>query len=182
MKNHSKEIISIDFLTVPTINFKLIHVLVIIDHHRRKLIHFNVTKNPTAEWTLQQIRNMLFDYDSPQYLIRHRDKRYGKLFREGIKHFNIKQIVTAYRSPWENGYAEWVIRSIKRKCLDHVIILNEIHLRKILTYYVSYYNKYRPHLGIKKDSPEGGPVQIIGGIEKFPVLNGLYHIYFRQAA
>ena len=182
LKNHSKDIIAIDFLTVPTINFKLMYVLVIIEHHRRKLIHFNVTKNPTSEWTIQQIRNMLFDYEAPKYLIRDRDKKYGNLFTEGINNFGIKQIITAYRSPWQNGYCERVIGTIKRECLDHVIVLNENHLKSILDEYVSYYNKYRPHLGLDKDSPEGRAVQSEGEIYKVPVINGLHHVYFRQAA
>jgi len=182
LRNHSKEIISIDFLTVPTINLKLVHVLVIIEHHRRKIVHVNVTKNPTAEWTLQQIRNFLFAYDMPKYLIRDRDGKYGHLFSEGISHLGIKQIITSYRSPWQNGYVERVIGSIKRECLDHVIILNEVHLRNVLAEYLSYYNKYRTHLGINKDSPDGRPVQKTGKIEKFPAVNGLHHCYFRQAA
>jgi transposase InsO family protein len=127
LKNHSRDIISIDFLTVPTINFKLMYVLVIIEHHRRKLIHFNVTKNPTSEWIIQQIRNISFDYKAPKYMIRNRDKKYGMLFSEGIKNFGIKQIITVYRSSWQNGYCERVIGSIRRECLDHVIILNEKH-------------------------------------------------------
>ena len=117
LKNHSKEIISIDFLTVPTVNFKLLHVLVIIEHHRRKLFYFNVTKNPTAEWCLQQIRNMLMDYDiPPKYLIRDRDMKYGKLLSGKKNRFGIDEIVTAYRSPWQNGYVERVIGSIRREC------------------------------------------------------------------
>lgn len=182
LQNHSKEIISIDFLTVPTINFKLLHVLVVIEHHRRKLIYFNITRNPTSEWTLQQIRNMLFDYIAPKYLIRDRDKKYGNLFSEGINNFGIKQIITAYRSPWQNGYCERVIGTIKRECLDHVIVLNENHLKSILDNYVSYYNKYRPHLGINKDSPEGRAIQSEGTIYKVPAVNGLHHVYFRKAA
>jgi hypothetical protein len=182
LQNHSKEIISIDFLNIPTINFKLIHVLVVIEHHRRKLIHFNVTKNPTAEWCIQQIRNILFDYDTPKYLIRDRDGKYGNLFNGIIEHFGIDPIVTSYRSPWQNGYVERVIGSIKRECLDHVVILNENHLRNILDDYVSYYNKYRTHLGINKDSPEERPVQSEGEIYKVPAVNGLHHVYFRKAA
>ncbi|MGE5497228.1 MAG: transposase [Syntrophothermus sp.] len=182
LKNHSKEIISIDFLTVPTLNFKLIHVLVVIEHNRRKIIHVNVTKHPTAEWTLQQIRNMLFHVDAPKYLIRDRDARYGSTFSNGVSNLGIKQIVTAYRSPWQNGYVERVIGSIKRECLDHVIIMNEDHLRSTLNDYVSYYNKYRTHLGINKDSPDGRPVQIAGKIQKIPAVNGLHHVYLRQAA
>ena len=182
LKNHSKEIVSIDFLTVPTINFKLVYILVIIEHDRRKLIYFNVTMNPTAEWSLQQVRNMLFDYDAPKYLIRDRDKKYGELFGNGKNQFGITPIVTAYRSSWQNGYVERVIGSIKRECLDHVIILNENHLRIILADYFSYYNKYRTHLGLNKDSPEGRPVQSEGEIYKVPAVNGLHNIYFRQAA
>jgi transposase InsO family protein len=96
--------------------------------------------------------------------------------------FGIDEIVTAYRSPWQNGYVERVIGSIKRECLDHVIILNEVHLRSILAEYFSYYNKYRTHLGINKDSPEGRPIQTVGKIDKIPFVNGLHYVYFRQAA
>jgi hypothetical protein len=183
LQNHSKEIISIDFLTVPTINFKLLHVFVVIEHHRRKLIYFNITKNPTAEWCLQQIRNLLMDYDIlPKYLIRDRDMKYGQLLGGKKNKFGVDEIVTAYRSPWQNGYVERVIGSIKRECLDHVIILNEGQLRNILSEYFSYYNKYRTHLGINKDSPECRPIQRIGEIDRIPQVNGLHHYYFRQAA
>jgi len=182
LQNHSKEIISIDFLAVPTFNFKLLHVLVVIEHHRRKLIYFNVTKNPTAEWCLQQIRNMLMDYDAPRFLIRDRDNKYGKLLDRKNNGFGIDEIVTSYRSPWQNGYCERVIGSIKRECLDHLIILNESHLRNILFEYFSYYNKYRTHLGINKDSPEGRPIHTEGNIYKIPVVNGLHHGYYRKAA
>ena len=180
MGEFSKE--SLDFLTVPTINFKLLYVLVIIEHHRRKLIYFNATRNPTAQWSLQQIRNLFFDYDTPKYLIRDRDKKYGKLLEGKKNSFGIDEIVTAYRSPWQNGYVERVIGSIKRECLDHVIVLNESHLRNILIEYFSYYNKYRTHLGINKDSPEGRSIQFAGEIDKIPQVNGLHNYYFRQAA
>jgi transposase InsO family protein len=96
--------------------------------------------------------------------------------------FGLDEIVTAYRSPWQNGYVERVIGSIKRECMDHVILLNENHLRNILTAYISYYNKYRTHLGINKDSPEGRPIQTEGTIYKVPAVNGLHNIYFRKAA
>src|ERR1035437_2460528 len=163
LKNHSKEIISIDFLTIPTINFKLLHDLVVIEHDRRKLIYFNVTMNPTEEWSIQQIRNLFFEFDVPKYLIRDRDMKYGTLLGGENNQFGIDEIVTAYRSPWQNDYVERVIGSIKRECLDHVIILNENHLRIILADYFSYYNKYRSHLGISKDSPESRPIFIVIG-------------------
>jgi transposase InsO family protein len=182
LRNHSKEIISVDFLTVPTINFKMIYILIVIDHYRRRLIHFNITQYPNPSWTLQQIRNMLFENKAPKYLIRYRDSKYGGYFSAGLKQFGINQILTSYRSPWQNGYVERVIGSIKRECLDHVIVLNENHLRTIMTDYVSYYNKYRTHLGLNKDSPEGRPVQKEGQIEKILIVNGLHHYYYRKAA
>jgi hypothetical protein len=182
LKNHSRDIISIDFLTVPTIHFKLVHIIVVIEHYRRKLIYFNVTKNPTAEWCMQQIRNLLFDNETPKYLIRDRDKKYGTLLGNKKNRFGIDEIVTAYRSPWQNSYVERVIGSIKRECLDHIIVLNESHLRTILADYVSYYNKYRTHVGLNKDSPEGRPVQKEGKIDKIPFVNGLHNYYFRHAA
>ena len=182
LQNHSKEIISLDFLTVPTFNFKLLHVIVVIEHYRRKLLYFNVTKNPTAEWSIQQIRNLLFDFDTPKYLIRDRDKKYGTLLNGRENRFEIDELITVYRSPWQNGYVERVIGSIRRECLDHVIVLNESHLRNILSDYFSYYNKYRTHLGIDKDSPEERPIQAKGKIDKIPLVNGLHHYYFQQAA
>ena len=160
----------------------MLHVLVVIEHHRRKLIYFNITRNPTLEWCIQQIRNMLFDHDKPKYLIRDRDMKYGRLLGGKKNKFGVDEIVTAYRSPWQNCYVERVIGTIKRECLDHVIVLNENHLKSILDDYVSYYNKYRPHLGINKDSPEGRAVQSEGEIYKVPVVIGLHHVYFRKAA
>jgi transposase InsO family protein len=125
---------------------------------------------------------MLFDNNKPKYLIRDRDIKYGKVFSNGIKNFGIKQLLTSYRSPWQNGYVERVIGSIKRECLDHIIILNESHLRNILSEYFSYYNKYRTHLGINKDLPEGRHVQTAGKIDRIPVVNGLHYVYFRKPA
>jgi transposase InsO family protein len=125
---------------------------------------------------------LLFDYDPPKYLIHDRYKKYGKLFGSGKNQFGINEIVTVYRSPWQNGYVERLIGSIKRECLDHVIVLNESHLRTNLSDYVSYNNKYRTHLGLNKDSPEGRPIQTTGTIDKIPFLNGLHNYYYRQAA
>ncbi len=182
LKNHIKETVSIDFFTIPTINFKMVNVLVVLDHHRRKIIHFNVTMHPTTDWILQQLRNVFSEHTVPKYLIRDRDSKYGSVFSNRIKQFGIKEYVTSYRSPWQNGYVERVIGSIKRECLDHIVIINENHLRKVLKDYISYYNKYRTHLANNKDSPEGREVQVVGKIEKVPVLNGLHNIYLRKAA
>ena len=181
LRNHSKLIISMDFFSVPTINFKLLYVLVVIEHHRRRIIHFNVTEHPTSFWTAQQIRNALFEENPYKFVIRDRDCKFGKYFGKKISYVGIKEIVTSYRSPWQNGYVERVIGSIRRECLDHFIVFNEIHLREILKEYFYYYNKFRTHLGLKKDTPEDRPIEPSGVIASIPVLNGLHNIYFREA-
>jgi len=182
LKNHATEIISMDFFTIPTINFKVLYVLVIMEHHRRKILHFNVTANPKSSWTVQQLRNALpCDY-TPKYLIRDRDGKFSNEVSNCINNMGIKQIVTAYKSPWQNCYVERVIGSIRRECLDHFIILNENHLRKVLKEYLKYYNKYRTHLGLEKDSPEKRSIEKFGSVQTEPVLNGLHHRYFRKAA
>jgi len=182
LKNHSSEIISIDYFCVPTISYKLLHVFVFLSYERRKIIHYNVTFHPTSEWTVQQLKNAFYDSEIPKYLIRHRDSIFGNLFKNSVSSFGINEIVTAYRSPWQNGYCERVIGSIRREFLDHVIVFNENHLRKLLKEYFHYYNYQRTHLGLEKDSPESRPVQISGKIERIPVANGLHSCYFRNAA
>lgn len=182
LSNHSKEIISMDFFSVPTLNFKLVYVLVVIEHHRRRVIHFNVTKHPTSFWTAQQIRNSLFSDSAYKYAIRDRDSKFGNCYRSTIAEMGIKEVVTSYRSPWQNGYVERLIGSIRREALDYFIIINEEHLREILKEYFQYYNRYRTHLGLEKDSPEGRPVEQLGKLSKIPVLNGVHNIYFREAA
>jgi transposase InsO family protein len=143
LKNHSAEIISLDFFVVPTIIFKLLHVLVFLSHGRRRIIHFNVTAHPTAEWASQQLRNAFCDIEPLKFLIRDRDKKFGELFTDTVKALGIRPILTAYRSPWQNGYCERLIGSIRRECLDHLIIMNESHLRAILQSYIRYYNTQR---------------------------------------
>ncbi|MDP2036118.1 MAG: integrase core domain-containing protein [Ignavibacteria bacterium] len=182
LKNHASEIISIDFLTVPTISYKLLYVLVFLSHERRKIIHINVTAHPTVEWSTQQLRNALQDSETPKFLIRDRDTKFGNIFKQTVASFGIREIVTSYRSPWQNGYVERVIGSIRREFLDHVIVMNERHLRKLLKEYFHYYNYQRTHLGLNKDSPESRPVQVIGRIDKVAVANGLHNYYFRNAA
>lgn len=181
LKNHASRIISIDFFCVPTINFKLLNVLVFLSHERRKIIHFNVTTNPASEWAAQQLRNALQDSEIPKYLIRDRDCRFGNIFKNCVASFGIRDIVTTYRSPWQNGYCERVIGSIRREFLDHLIVINENHLRKLLKEYFHYYNFQRTHLGLNKDSPESRPVHVVGKIEKVAVANGLHNYYYRQA-
>jgi len=182
LKNHSSEIASLDFFSVPTITCRLLYVVVFLSHNRRKIIHFNLTEHPTSEWTTQQLRNAFYDEETPTFLIRDRDKKFGDAFTQNISGFGIRQILTAYRSPWQNGYVERVIGSIRRECLDHLIVLNERHLRKLLRGYIHYYNNQRTHLGLNKDSPESRKVHAVGEIESVAVANGLHHYYFRKAA
>ncbi len=182
LKNHSAQIVSVDFLVVPTITFKLLYVLVVLSHDRRRIIHFNVTAHPTAQWSAQQLRNAFCEEQTPRFLIRDRDMKFGDVFAQTISALGMEPILTAFRSPWQNGFAERLIGSIRRECLDHLIIINEGHLRGILQSYIRYYNTQRTHLGIKKDSPEPREVQTNGLIDKLAVVNGLHHYYYRRAA
>ena len=182
LKNHSSHIASLDFLVVPTITFRLLYVIVFLSHDRRRIIHFNVTAHPTAHWSAQQLRNAFCDHEPPRFLLRDRDAKFGEMFTDTVTALGIEPLLTAYKSPWQNGYAERLIGSIRRECLDHVIILNETHLRGILEQYVRYYNAQRTHLGINKDSPEPREVQTDGQIDKVAVVNGLHHFYYRRAA
>jgi putative transposase len=173
-----------DFFTVPTVTFKTLYVFVILSLDRRKILHFNVTANPSATWTsLQLIQAFPFD-SAPRYLIRDRDGAYGQQVVETIDFLGIEQIITAPRSPWQNGYCERVIGTIRRECLDHVIVLSEQHLRRVLKEYLVYYHESRTHLGLEKDAPVSRPVQTrdAGPIIREPVLGGLHHTYLRDAA
>jgi putative transposase len=184
LANHAKDIVSIDFFTVPTVTFRVLYVFLVLDNARRKIIHFNVTTNPTAAWTGQQIVEA-FPWDTaPRYLIRDQDGIYGFDFTRRVASLGIKHIQTARRSPWQNPYVERVIGSIRRECLDHVIVLNERHLRSVLRDYLDYYHRSRTHLGLGKDCPETRAVEMpeIGPVSSKPVLGGLHHRYFRQAA
>ncbi len=140
LKNHVKDLVSRDFFIVPTVGFKVLFVLVVLSHHRRRIVHFNVTENPTAEWTAQQIVEA-FPYDTaPRYLLRDRDKVYGDYFQKRVKGLGIEEVLIAPKSPWQNPYAERVIGSIRRECLDHIIVLNKRHLKKMLSSYFDYYH------------------------------------------
>ena len=178
------EIVAIDFFTVPTLTFRTLYVFVVLSLDRRRIVHFNVTSSPTAEWTSLQL-TQTFPFDTaPRFLIRDRDGIYGKKVLDTLKAVDIQQIVTSRKSPWQNGYCERVIGSIRRECLDHIIVLNHWHLRKILRQYIDYFHESRTHLGLEKDCPDSRIVQgpEIGVIKSKPVLGGLHHRYFREAA
>ncbi len=178
------EVAAIDFFTVPTATFRTLYVFLTLSLDRRRVVHFNVTAKPTAEWTaLQLIQAFPFD-SSPRYLIRDRDGVYGQKVVDTLDLLDVEQIVTAPRSPWQNGYCERVIGTIRRECVDHVIGLGEKHRRHVLKEYLAYYHESRTHLGLEKDAPEPRTVQApdVGPVASAPVLGGLHHRYYREAA
>ncbi|MCF6284855.1 MAG: integrase core domain-containing protein [Candidatus Hydrogenedentes bacterium] len=184
LTNHAKDLVSIDFLVVPTIRFKMLYVLVFLSVDRRRIIHFAVTEHPTAAWAAQQAVEA-FPWDSaPKYLLRDRDGIFGDLFRARIKNMGIEEVLTAPRSPWQNPYSERLNGSIRRECLDHVIVFGEGHLRRILKSYVEYYNRYRTHLSLEMDTPEGRAPHSRKESKVISIahLGGLHHHYERLAA
>jgi putative transposase len=184
LKSHTKQLASIDFFTVPTITFRILYVFLVLSHERRRVIHFNVASHPTAEWTSQQLLNV-FPYDSaPRYIIRDRDCIYGADVQRQLKDMGINQVLTAPRSPWQSPYVERLIGSIRRECLDHIIVINEESLRVTLRSYFSYYHDSRCHLGLNKDSPEPREIELPdnGRIIEIPKVGGLHHRYERRAA
>ncbi len=184
LANHVHDLVDIDFFTVPTATFRVFFVFIVLAHQRRRVIHFNVTEHPTAAWTAQQIVEA-FPWDtSPRYLLRDRDGIYGDDFTRRLDGMSVDDVPTAPRSPWQNPYAERVIGSIRRDCLDHVIILNERHLRRQLDAYLRYYHTARTHLSLDKDAPDHRPVQPAhtGKVVALPHVGGLHHQYVRLAA
>ena len=135
LKNHVRDLLSIDFFVVPTVRFRVLFVLLVLAHHRRRVVHFNVTEHPSTTWTAQQIVEGFPWNEAPRYLLRDRDGVYGAELRTRIKNMGIQEVLIAPRSPWQHPFAERVIGSIRRECLDHVIVLNEAHLKRVLTDY-----------------------------------------------
>jgi len=159
-------------------------VFLVLEHGRRRILHFNVTEGPSAQWTGQQLVNA-FPHDSaPKYVIRDRDKIYGAGFVRRVRAMGIEQVLTAPRSPWQNPYCERVIGTLRRECLDHVIVVGEQHLRRILRKYLEYYHGCRTHLALDKDAPEPRTRESIdeGKIIALPMVGGLHHRYTRRAA
>lgn len=184
LENHVKELVSIDFFTVPTARFRVLFVLVVLAHHRRRVVHFNVTENPTAAWTAQQIVEAFPEDAVPRYLLRDRDKIYGQSFRDRLRGMGINEVMIAPQSPWQNAFAERLVGSIRRECLDHVIILGERHLRNILKSYFDYYEHTRTHMSLSKDAPWPHAVEPpeLGHVVQVPQVGGLHHRYQRRAA
>ena len=183
LDNHLQDIAAIDFFTVPTATFRVLYCLLVLRHDRRRVVHFNVTEHPTQQWTTQQVVDA-FPYDEPpRYLIRDRDAIYGDQFEKRLKHMRIKQVVIAPRSPWQNPYVERIIGSIRRECLNHLIVLNESHFRRIMRSYLEYYHESRSHQSLDGNSPVPRQVELPdqGKVISIPQVGGLHHRYRRAA-
>ena len=172
-----------DFFTVPTLTGRVLFVLVVLSHQRRRLVHVNVTEHPTATWAAQQLVDAFPDDTAPRWLHRDRDRIYSDAFQRRLAGMGITDVVSAPASPWQNPFVERVIGSIRRECLDHVIIINEAHLRRVLAAYRSYYHRSRTHLGLEKDAPDHrSAAETSGPIVAVPAVGGLHHPYERRAA
>jgi putative transposase len=180
LNNHVQDFVSIDFFLVPTATFRVLFVLVVLAHDRRRVVHFKVTEYPIAQWTGQAFPRGT----EPRYLLRDRDGIYGEEFVEQIQAIGIKGVKTTPQSLWQNPFCERLIGSIRRDCLNHAIILGESHLREILGRHFRYYHKYRTHLSLEKDAPEPRPIQAanVGDIVEIPEIGGQHHHYERRVA
>ena len=184
LANHVPNIAACDFFTVPTATFRVLYVFLILRHDRRQVVHFNVNEHPYAEWAAQQVVDA-FPYDQiPRFLLRDRDDIYNEYFQTRVDDMGIEEVPTARQSPWQNPYCERLIGSIRRDCLDHVIVLNEAHLFRILTRYFDYYHNSRPHLSLARNSPTPRGVEppSAGQVVAIPQVGGLHHRYTRRAA
>ena len=183
LDNHVPDIAACDFFTIPTVTFRVLYVFIVLRHDRRQVVHFNVTTNPYAEWTAPQIINAFPYEEAPRFLIRDHDGIYGDYFTKRVESMGIEEVPIAPGSPWQNPYCERVIGSIRRDCLDQVIVLNEMHLRRILTEYFDYYHNSRPHLSLDRNSPSPREVEppSQGKVISIRQVGGLHHRYSRAA-
>jgi len=179
LRNHVDGIASIDFFVVPTIAFEQLFAFLVLGHGRRRLLWIAVTRNPTAEWLTQHITDA-FPWDSaPTYLIRDNDSAFGGVFKARVRAMGIRDRPTSLRAPWQNGYVERLIGSIRRECTDHLIVVNAEHLQRILAKYATYYNEARTHVSLGKDAPDTRLIERFGDIVAHPILGGLHHRYAR---
>ena len=179
LHNHADGIAAMDLFVVPTLSFRLLNGLLIMGHGRRQILWLGVTAHPTSEWIANQLTAACGWEQVPRYLIRDRDACYGSIFIRRVRSLGIRDHPISARSPWQNGYAERLIGSIRRECLDHIMVTGEQHLRHILACYLDYYNTLRTHLSLGKDAPYGRAIQHHGRIEMRPILGGLHHQYVR---
>jgi putative transposase len=184
LTNHVTSLVSLDFFTVPTLTGRVLFVLVLLSHARRRIVHLGITEHPTAAWTAQQIIDAFPDDTAPRWILRDRDAIYGDVFRRRVATMGIREVISAPASRWQNPYVERLIGSMRRECLDHVIVFNQRHLWCTLTCYLSYYHASRTHLALAKDAPTPRHVQAAtdGAVMAFPEVGGLHHRYERRAA
>ncbi len=172
-----------DFFTVQTLTGRLLFVFVVLSHHRRRIVHVNCTERPTAAWTAQQLIEAFPEDTAPRWMLRDRGRIYDETVHRRIASLGITEVVSSPHSPWQNPYVERVIGSLRRECLDHVIILTDRHLRRGLRAYLTYYHRSRTHLALGKDAPDRRPFASgAGPIVVTPQVGGLHHRYDRQAA
>src|ERR1700756_2480834 len=179
LHNHAPDIAAMDLFVVPTIGFGLLYAYIIVRLDRRELVWINVTAHPTAEWVARQIAEAFPWNEAPRYMIRDRDRIYGAVVTRRLRAMGIRDKPIAPASPWQNGFAERLIGSVRRECLDHIIVLGEAHLRRSLKSYARYYNETRTHLALDKDAPLSRTVKRAGRILCRPILGGLHHEYVR---
>jgi transposase InsO family protein len=179
LRNHADGIVAMDLFVVPTISFQLLYGLLILRHDRRRVLWMGVTAHPTAEWIARQLTEACGWDQAPTYLLRDRDQVYGQVFTRRIRAMGIRDRPTSPRSPWQNAYAERLIGSIRRECVDHIVVFGEQHLRHALLSYMNYYNEVRTHLSLGKDAPVSRVVHAVGRILPRPILGGLHHQYVR---
>jgi transposase InsO family protein len=184
LKDHVQDLVALDCFIVPTVTFRVLFVLVILAYERRRIVHFNITEYPPAEWTAQQAVEAFPRDAAPRYLFRDRDRIYGTHFRQRVRHMGIKEVLTAPQSPWQNPYVERLIGSIRRECLDHVIVLHARHVQRLLTGYFAYDHHWRTHLSLAMDCPNSRPIQppACGQVIAVPEAWRLHHHYERVAA
>jgi transposase InsO family protein len=184
LNNHVKDIVACDFFTVPTASCKVLFVFILLAHERRRILHFNITEHPTAQWTSHQIVEAFPWETAPRYLLRDRDSIYSAAFQSRVTNLGIEEVKIAPCSPWQNPYCERLIGSLRRDVLDHVIVLNERHLQRVLTAYISYYHRFRTHLALDMDCPDPRAVEPleVGQVMALPEVGGLHHHYERRAA
>jgi transposase InsO family protein len=179
LRNHAEAIAAIDMCIVPTLSFERLFVFLVLGHGRRRLLWFEVTCHPTAAWLARQITEAFPWASAPAYLVRDNDRAYGHVFTSRVTAMGIRDRPISPGSPWQNGIAERLIGTLRRECLDHMVIFGETHLRRILTAYAAYYNQTRIHLALHKDCPLERPIKRFGSVAAIPILAGLHHQYVR---
>jgi transposase InsO family protein len=178
-RNHAQAIAAIDLFVVPILTFERLFAVLVLGHDRRQLLWFEVTRHPTAEWLARQITEAFPWASAPAYLVRDNDRAYGHAFRSRVRAMGIRDRPISPGSPWQNAYVERLIGTVRRECLDRMLVFGESHLRRVLASYAAYYNQARTHLALQKDAPLHRAVQRSGAIVAIPILSGLHHRYVR---